>query len=175
MSSRETSSLTDRQLLKRYGDSRCEAAFAALVERHGPLVLAVCRRHLPTEQDAEDAFQATFLILARQATAVCWHKSVGPWLYTVATKVTMNARRVIVRRRETEFGASAEVADQSLVEIESYELRERFDRALAGLSSRYRDPLVLFYLQGKSRSEIARLLGLTVARSKPDYSAGATN
>ena len=109
MSSRELSSLTDQQLLKRYADSRCEDAFAVLVERHASLVLSVCRRHLPTEQDAEDAFQATFLILVRQAAAVRWRKSVGPWLYTVATKVTMNVRRATVRRRETDVGSQAEV------------------------------------------------------------------
>src|SRR5580692_7694655 len=79
----ELTGLTDRQLLARFASARDDDAFAALVARHGNMVLAVCRRLLRCEQDAEDAFQATFLVLARKASAIGWGDSVAPWLHEV--------------------------------------------------------------------------------------------
>src|SRR5437660_8314945 len=84
--------LTDAELLGRFADCRDEAAFEALVWRHGPLVYGVCRRLLGHTQDAEDAFQATFLILARKAAGVRRRSAVGPWLYRVAERVARRAR-----------------------------------------------------------------------------------
>src|SRR5262245_32808635 len=75
---------SDRELLARFARFREEAAFAALVQRHGPLVLNTCRRILRHEQDAEDTFQATFLVLARKAGALRWRDTVAPWLHAVA-------------------------------------------------------------------------------------------
>src|SRR5437868_5481508 len=83
---------TDRQLLERFAAGRDEDAFAALVERHGALVWGVCRRALRHTQDAEDAFQATFLVLARKAAVVRWRESVHNWLYEVASRVSAEAR-----------------------------------------------------------------------------------
>src|SRR5260370_12559927 len=83
--------LTDRQLLDRYISQRDEAAFAKLAERHGPLVLRVCQRILHEPHSAEDAFQATFFVLARKAKAIARKNSLGPWLYGVASRIALHA------------------------------------------------------------------------------------
>src|SRR5438128_2421026 len=90
----------DRELLEAFAFRRDEAAFATLVERHGPLVWGVCRRILAHEQDAEDAFQATFLVLARKAGSVSWRDDIGNWLYAVALRVARRARGRRLRLRE---------------------------------------------------------------------------
>src|SRR5262244_3579121 len=82
---------SDRELLERFTACREEAAFATLVRRHGPLVLGVCRRVLHQEQDAEDAFQATFLILARKAESIRRQHALGAWLYEVAYRIALKA------------------------------------------------------------------------------------
>src|SRR6516225_6420449 len=92
---------TDGQLLARFVATRDEASFAALVRRHGPMVLGVCRRLLRHAQDAEDCFQATFLVLARKASSVR-REAVGSWLYAVAYRTSLEARAIIARRRARE-------------------------------------------------------------------------
>src|SRR5262249_54400312 len=94
----ELQALSDRQLLEKFAGAHDEAAFETLVRRHGALVRGVCRRVLQHEQDAEDAFQATFLILARKAAGRGWQDSVGPWLYSVAYRVSAKARAQRHRR-----------------------------------------------------------------------------
>jgi len=90
---------SDRELERRYATQRDEAAFAALVRRHGPMVLSVCRRVLHRPQDAEDAFQATFLVLLRKAGSIRRGESLGPWLYGVAYRVARKAQAGAARRR----------------------------------------------------------------------------
>ena len=91
--------MTEGQLLDRFVSRRDEAAFAALVQRHGPLVLGVCRRILRHEQDAEDAFQATFLVLARKARSIGRPERLGNWLFGVARRTAFKARSGAERRR----------------------------------------------------------------------------
>ena len=98
--------LSDRELLTRFTAERDEAAFANLVHRHGPMVHAVCHRVLRHAQDAEDVFQATFLVLAQKASALRWQESVGNWLYGVAYRLALKAKVQTARRsaaKETRF------------------------------------------------------------------------
>src|SRR5262249_11143014 len=101
--------LSDGQLLERFAAQRDEAAFGVLVQRHGPLVLNVCRRILPNAHDAEDAFQATFLVLVRNAAAIHKRESVSSWLYGVAYRVAVRAKVGNTRRRLHERQASATI------------------------------------------------------------------
>src|SRR5438270_13552102 len=103
---RRADELTDRQLLQCFAAGRDENAFAAVVRRHGPMVLGVCRRLLGQEQDAEDAFQATFLVLARKAGSTRWDSSVAPWLYKVACRLAAEARGKAARQRHHERQAA---------------------------------------------------------------------
>src|SRR5262249_6656542 len=93
---------TDAQLLARFVVQRDESAFAALVERHGPMVFAVCQRVLRNSHDAEDTFQATFLVLARKARSVASPQALGNWLYGVAHRTALKAKAMAARRREQE-------------------------------------------------------------------------
>ncbi|QJW97819.1 RNA polymerase sigma factor [Frigoriglobus tundricola] len=106
LSQAEVSALCDRSLLQRYVEADDQAAFAALVARHSKMVLGVCKRVLPSDQDAEDVCQAVFLILARKAPGARWHASVGNWLYATARKVARNARRAAARRAAREGRAA---------------------------------------------------------------------
>src|ERR1700722_5995296 len=89
---------SDSELLRRYAQLRDETAFATLVQRHGPMVWNACRRALGHHQDAEDVFQATFIVLARKAAAGPWGPSIAPWLYTVAQRLACKARPKAARR-----------------------------------------------------------------------------
>jgi RNA polymerase sigma factor (sigma-70 family) len=155
-----TAEETDRQLLERFARQRDESAFGVLIARHGPMVLGVCRRLLFREQDAEDAFQATFLVLARRADSVRWQDDIGNWLYTVTSRVARKLRSGLTRRRETAPPselAGAEPAPSS--DLDRQELRSILDEEVGRLPEKYRAPLVLCYLEGKSYGEAARLLG----------------
>ncbi|MBA4065103.1 MAG: hypothetical protein C0501_15595 [Isosphaera sp.] len=150
--------LDDRALLRRFVEHRDGAAFAALVDRHAPLVLAACRRLLPNEQDAEDVLQATFLVLVRKAGSVRRHESVGSWLYGTAYLLARKARTAAARRaaREREAAGARRRADPPRTWDD---LGPVLDEELAALPDKYRAPLLLCGLQGKSRDEAARELG----------------
>jgi RNA polymerase sigma factor (sigma-70 family) len=152
--------LTDGQLLERFLGRRDEAAFEALVRRHGPMVLGVCRRVLRHEQDAEDAFQASFLVFARKAGTVRPRELLGNWLYGVAYRTAMKARTMNARRRARELRASIKSTAEAPTEDGWEELLPLLDEELHGLPDKYRVPVVLCDLEGKSRKEVARLLGL---------------
>jgi RNA polymerase sigma factor (sigma-70 family) len=152
-------SATDGQLLGRFVATRDEAAFAALVRRHGPMVLGVCRRILHDVHDAEDAFQATFLVLARKAASVVRRDSVGCYLYRVAYRTALEARAANARRRARERPMN-EVPHPEVSPAEARDWLPLLDRELGRLPEKYRAAVVLCDLEGQSRREAARLLGV---------------
>jgi RNA polymerase sigma factor (sigma-70 family) len=150
--------LPDRQLLERFASARDEAAFAALVRRHGPMVLGVCRRLLPDAHEAEDAFQATFLVLVHKAGSLGRPEQLGPWLHGVAARTAARARQA-ARRRAREREPAAPPDGDPAAEVMGRELRQVLDEELGRLAPKYRAPLVLCYLEGKTTEEAAGLLG----------------
>jgi RNA polymerase sigma factor (sigma-70 family) len=152
------SELSDGQLLERFARQRDEAAFATLVRRHGPLVLGVCWRGLRQAEDAEDAFQATFLVLARKAGSIRWQASIANWLYEVASRVTANVRGASARRRRQERQVVEIPPVQTRPEPDDRELGRALDEELRRLPERYRAPLLLCYLEGQTRDEAAQQL-----------------
>jgi RNA polymerase sigma factor (sigma-70 family) len=162
---------SDRQLLRRYADSRDGQAFATLVQRHGSLVLGVCQRVLGNSHDAEDAFQAVFVVLARKAGATGWKESIGPWLHEVAYRVALRARARAQCRAEHERRA-ADMRPAETAASAWTDLRGVLDAELRCLPDRYREPLVLCYLQGKSNEEAAEQLGWPAGTVKSRLSRG---
>jgi RNA polymerase sigma factor (sigma-70 family) len=161
--------LTDGQLLERFAtrpDATAELAFEALVERHGPMVLGVCRGVLGDPHDADDAFQATFLVLARRAGSLWVRDSLGPWLYAVAGRVATRARADAARRRrvETSLAGDAEaVAPGSKGPDDSARV---LHEEIARLPEKYRAAVVLCHLEGRTHEEAARHLRCPVGTVK---------
>jgi RNA polymerase sigma factor (sigma-70 family) len=158
--------LPDAELIRRFHTQGDEAAFDALVRRHGPLVWGVCRRVLANFHDAEDAFQATFLTLAQKATAAGQKGSVAGWLYRVAYHAAVEARGRAARRRERERQVPTPAAADPLEEVTGRELLAVLDQELQRLPDRCRSALALCYLEGKTRAEAARQLGLSLGTLK---------
>ena len=144
--------LSDQDLLRRFIRNRDELAFELIVRRHGPLVLGVCRRVLRNDHDAEDAFQATFLVLVRKAAALRSPGSLANWLYGVANRTAMEMRRAGVRRRAKE--AMAMPRTQS-VDIGPIDFHVALDEELTMLPDKYREAVILCDLQAKTRREAA--------------------
>jgi RNA polymerase sigma factor (sigma-70 family) len=160
------STISDRDLLGRFVEKNDQSAFTALVRRHTGMVFGVCRRVLPNLQDAEDACQATFLVLAQKAKGICWRPSVANWLFTTARKVARNARVIAQRRAQRETRAAVPEAVQPLDRLTGRELLAALDEELDRLPPRYREPLVLCYLEGLTRDEAAIRLGVPAATLK---------
>jgi RNA polymerase sigma factor (sigma-70 family) len=158
---RDAHASPDEQLLRRFVTNSEEVAFAALVERHGPLVLGVCRRVLGHEQDAEDAFQATFLVLARRAASIRQPESLPSWLHGVACRISAKARASAARRRRHERQLPEQSAITPADAFTWVELRSALDEELQRLPEKYRAPLVLCYLDGRTQDEAASDLGWT--------------
>ena len=156
---RDGAGLTDGQLLEHFVASREEVAFEALVRRHGPMVLGVCRRVLRNPHDADDAFQATFLVLVRKAASVVPREKVANWLYGVAYQTALKARATTARRRMKE-GQLMAASEPAAAEQDFWrDVQPVLDEELNRLPGKYREPIVLCELMGKTRKEVARQLG----------------
>ena len=156
---RRAADRSDADLLKTFVKSRDEQAFAALVHRHGRLVLATARRATGNSADADDVFQATFLLLARNAAAVRNPAAVAAWLHGVANRMACTARRAAARRRTHEARAP-EPRPSDHCELSWREVQQAFEEELARLPDRYRVPFVLCVLNGEARADVAGRLGI---------------
>jgi RNA polymerase sigma factor (sigma-70 family) len=154
------SRLTDPQLLERFRRDNDQEAFAALVQRHGPLVRKVCWRVLRHAEDAEDAFQATFLVLARHVDAIRRQGALGSFLHGAAYRTALRARRDLGRRRRHEREAPRMARSQPNLEVAWREIQAVLDEETAALPEKYRAVFVLCCLEGQSKPEAARHLGL---------------
>jgi RNA polymerase sigma factor (sigma-70 family) len=164
----------DGELLTLFLAHHDEAAFAQILRRHGPMVLGVSGRILRHHHDAEDVFQATFLLLARNAAAIGRRGSVGAWLHGVAYRLALRARARRARRERHERRAPGRTPPTPGLDAAWRELREVLDGALAGLPEKYRVPLVLCYLEGKTQEEVARQLGRPLGTVRSWLARGRT-
>ncbi len=151
---------SDGELLHSFATSDDQAAFTALVKRHGPLVLSVCKRILGNLADAEDAFQATFVVLARSAAKVPQKCSLSSWLHGVAYRTALHARRLLVRRRRHERHATSMVSINPAWEAAWREVQLLLDQEIQRLPQPYREPFVLCCLEGQSYASAAQRLGV---------------
>ena len=156
---------SDGELMQQFTSAR-EEAMTALIRRHGPTVLSLCRRVLRNEQDAEDAFQATFLLLAQKASGLREQASVSSWLYGVAYRTALKARTAAARRSAREARAPVRTVGDPLAEMTVLEAQGVVDEELARLPDKYRAPLVLCCLEGLARDEAAQRLGVPLASLK---------
>jgi RNA polymerase sigma factor (sigma-70 family) len=151
------SGLSDAELVARCAGG-AEAAFEALVARHGPLVLGTCRRLLRDPHDAEDAFQATFLVLLKKCGSLRVTDSLGPWIYTVAYRVATRVRAASGRRRGLDLAGVELSTAPATSDAESDDLRRSLHEELNRLPEKYRDPIVLCHFEGLSYEEASRAL-----------------
>src|SRR5262249_52032068 len=159
LASRHGDGLTDGQLLERYAQAGDEAAFETLLWRHGPMVLGVCRRVLGDRHEAEDAFQATFLVLHRKAKSFGAHDPVGNWLYKVAYRIALRAKRNAAQRPVCAGHPFDRPDPEPSSALVWHDLRPVLDEELNRLPEKYRSPLVLCYLEGKTVVQAAQELG----------------
>jgi RNA polymerase sigma factor (sigma-70 family) len=150
---------TDAELLERFVRLRDEAALETLLWRHGPMVLNTCRRLLGHWTDSEDCFQATFLVLCRRAGTISKRQSLGSWLHKVAYRICLRVRVARARQPVGVAAAPEPSAPVTVSELERRELRAVLDEELSHLAEKYRAPLVLHYLEGKTVEQAARELG----------------
>jgi RNA polymerase sigma factor (sigma-70 family) len=153
--------LPDHELLERYVKANDETAFTVLIERHGPMVFGVCRRTLPNFHDAEDACQACFLVLARKAASVRKKASLSSWLHGVAYRLALKLKRDSARRKARELGVNLPASKDPAAEVSWREAQGIMDEMLQRLPARYREPLILCYLECLTRDEAAQRLGLS--------------
>ena len=159
--------LPDQALLQEFRDRGDQAAFEALLHRHGPLVLGVCRSVRGCAADAEDAFQATFIILARKAASIRKTASVSSWLHGVAHRTALKARAREKNEARTPGRPASDPDDLAWQEV-----RQVLHEELSGLAERYRAPLVACYLEGKTQDEAAARLRMARSTLKERLERG---
>jgi RNA polymerase sigma factor (sigma-70 family) len=165
LKSASAAALTDGELLTRFIASGDQSAFEEVMRRHGPMVLRVCRRVLHHAQDAEDAFQAAFLVLARKAPTIVRHELLANWLYGVAYRTALNAKKrralrqaTVAPQLEQDFLGATAAGDAG-----ERELRSLLDDELKRLPEKFRASIVLCYLEGKSNEQAAKQLRCEIA------------
>jgi RNA polymerase sigma factor (sigma-70 family) len=156
----DTAQISDGQLLECFVARREERGFELLLQRHGPMVLSVCKRVLGSHHDAEDAFQATFLVLARKAGSIRPREMVGNWLYGVACKTALRARSLLAKRQAREKQMNPMPEREAPAPDAWPEVQRVLDEELSRLNDRYRVAILLCDLEGKSQKEAAQRLGL---------------
>ena len=156
---KEAGDRTDGELLKQFAATREDPPFTVLFERHGPMVMAVCKRILGDFHRAEDAFQATFHILARRAGSIRIRESLAPWLYAVAQRVALRARAKLAGQRDRERRYAEMPRTETIDEATWQDLAAVLDEEIGRLPEKYRAPLILCYLESKGRDRVAKELG----------------
>ena len=171
--------LSDAQLLTRYADARrqglgleAEAAFRELLDRHGPMVMAICRQILRQDHDADDAFQATFLVLVSKARSIRVDESLAPWLCSVAFRTAQRARYMASRHRPMDAMQIEEHSGPCRDEAFQFDVRPLLHEELDRLPVKFREAIVLCHLEGKSHEEAARLLHWPVGTVSSRLSRG---
>jgi RNA polymerase sigma factor (sigma-70 family) len=149
----------DAELLKEFAARQDESAFESLVARHGPMVQGVCRRILGDVHEAEDAFQAVFLVLVRKSGSIRKPELLANWLYGVACRIARKARIRAIRKENRERQAGKMPTQDQLLDLEWAELKAVLDDELSQMPERYRAPLVLCYLRGQTNAQAAAQLG----------------
>jgi RNA polymerase sigma factor (sigma-70 family) len=149
----------DAELLKKFSSGHDESAFEVLVKRHGPMVQGVCRRILGDIHEAEDAFQAVFLVLVRKSASIRKPELLANWLYGVACRIARKARMRAIRKENRERQAGKMPTQDQLLDLEWAELKAVLDDELSQMPERYRAPLVLCYLRGQTNAQAAAQLG----------------
>lgn len=168
------STVSDGDLVRSYLEDHAEEPFRLLVERHGRMVLGVCRHRLGDPHAAEDAFQATFLLLARRASSICRPESVAAWLHRTAIRICTKARRAAMRRRlrEVPFSAGVPSEDSCSTSLTTSDVLLALEEEVERLPERYRTPLLLCYWQGMTQAEAARSLGCSEGSVKASLERG---
>ena len=150
---------SDGHLLDRFLEGDCEEAFALLVRRHGPMVFGVCQRILSENADAEDAFQATFVVLAKRASSIRKRDSLASWLYGVALRCSRQLKVTRMNQREKERAAGQQQQNQTVVHSQVTDLEVVLDEEIRRLPRKYQEPILLCYFEGLTREEAAQQLG----------------
>lgn len=157
----------DAELVERFAQQRDEAAFETLLRRHGPMIVRLCRRLADNETDAEDVFQATFLVFARKAGSLRKSASVGSWLYGVANRLASKSRTGAQRRREKSKNVPLPPpTTDALSTLTVAEAERILHEELSRLPIRFRDPIIMCHLEGKTRDQAARALGCALGTLK---------